>query len=120
MTAPNLKTPNIITGKFASYNCTSTLASALSNSASSNKVFKVNTIRAANIDGVNSSSVDISLYRSSTHSYIAYQIPVPAQSSLIVLSKEEYIYLEEGDAIYAKATASNQITLTLSYEDISA
>jgi hypothetical protein len=118
MAAPNLKAPTVITGKTLAYNCTATLASVLSNGASSGEVFKINTIRACNIDGVNSSNIDITLFRSSTHSYITYQIPVPAQSSLIVLSKEEYLYLEEGDALYAKATSASQITLTISYEDI--
>lgn len=119
MAAPNLKTPNIITGKTATYPCTATLAQVIANGASSGSVYKINTLRACNIDGVNASSVDISIYRSSTHTYLAYQIPIPAQSSLIVLSKEEYLYLEEGDALYAKASAVSQVTLTLSYEDIS-
>lgn len=118
MAAPNLKAPTNITGKTAIYQCTATLGSALANAAASNKVFKVNTLRACNIDGVNSSSIDVTIFRSSTHSYLTYQIPVPAQSSLIVLSKEEYVYLEEGDAIYAKASAVSQITLTISYEEI--
>jgi hypothetical protein len=44
---------------------------------------------------------------------------VPVSSTLLVLSKEEYLYLEEGDAIYAKANTSGKIDLTISYEEIS-
>lgn len=119
MAAPNLKQPTTITGKTATYSCTSSLASALSNAAASGKVLKVNTIRAANIDATSAFSVDITVYRSSTHTYIANAISVPVSSTLLVLSKEEYLYLEEGDAIYAKANTSGKIDLTISYEEIS-
>jgi hypothetical protein len=119
MAAPNLKTPTTITGKTAPYSCTSTLSAALSNTAASGKVFKVNTIRAANIDATTALSVDITVYRGSTHSYIANAISVPVNSTLVVLSKEEYLYLEEGDAIYAKGSTSGKIDLTISYEEIS-
>lgn len=118
MAAPNLKQPTTITGKTATYSCTSSLASALSNDAASGKVLKVNTIRAANIDATSAFSVDITLFRSATHTYIANAISVPLSSSLIVLSKEEYLYLEEGDAIYAKGSTTGKIDLTISYEEI--
>lgn len=119
MAAPNLKQPLIITGKTATYACTSSLAPALSNAAASGKVLKVNTIRAANIDLSSAFSVDITVYRSSAHTYIASAISVPVSSTLLVLSKEEYLYLEEDDVIYAKASASGKIDLTISYEEIS-
>lgn len=119
MAAPNLKQPASITGKTATYSCTSSLAAALSNAAASGKVLKVNTIRAANIDATSAFSVDITVFRSTTHTYIANAISVPVNSALIVLSKEEYLYLEEGDAIYAKGSTSGKIDLTISYEEIS-
>lgn len=118
MAAPNLKAPSTITGKTAAYSCTSSLAAALSNSAASNKVLKVNTIRAANIDATSAFSIDLTVYRSSTHTYLASAISVPVNSTLLLLSKEEYLYLEEGDAIYAKGSTSGKIDLTISYEEI--
>lgn len=119
MAAPNLKSLTTVTAKMVTYNCTSTLASVLANSAASGKVFKINNIRAANIDAVSAFSVDITVYRSSTHTYLANAIAIPVNSSLIVVSKEDYIYLEEGDAIYAKSSVSAKIDLTISYEEIS-
>ena len=118
MAAPNLKQPTTITGKTAVYSCTSTLAAALSNGAASGKVLKVNTIRAANIDATSAFSVDITIFRSAAHTYIANAISIPVSSSLVALSKEEYLYLEEGDAIYAKGSTSGKIDLTISYEEI--
>jgi len=122
MTAPNLKSPSTlttVTGKTAPYNCTDTLSVALSNGSGSGKVLKVTAIRAANVDGVNNIDLDLSHYRGSTHTYIAYKITIPAASTLLPLSREEYLYLEEGDAIYAKASTTTKIDLLISYEDIS-
>lgn len=118
MAAPNLKQPVTITGKTATYNCTATLAVALSNAAASGKVLKVNTVRAANIDTSLNIAFDLTVYRGSTHSYIASAITIPVASTLIALSKEEYIYLEEGDAIYAKSGVAGKIDLTIGYEEI--
>jgi hypothetical protein len=119
MAAPNLKTPTTITGKTAVYNCTGTLAAALTNSAASGKLLKINVIRASNVDGTNAIDVDVSIYRGSTHTYLASAISVPIKSTIVITSKEDYIYLEEGDSIYAKSSTSTKIDLTLSYEDIS-
>ena len=119
MTAPNLKTPTTITGKTVPYTCTATLASVLANGASSNKVLKVNTVRASNKDGTASYDVNLTLYRSSAHTYIAYIVPVPAGSSVTLVNRDEWVYLEEGDALYASASSASKIDLTISYEDIS-
>lgn len=117
MAAPNLKTPTTVTGKTAVYACTASLASALSNGAASNKLLKVNVIRAANLT-TSSAVLDITVYRSSAHTYVIKSASVPPGGSLVVLDKNEYAYLEEGDAIYAKANATSTIDLTIHYEEI--
>lgn len=118
MAAPNLKQPVTITGKTALYEVTTSLASALSNGAASGKVLKVNTIRAANLltTGV---KVDVTIYRGSTHYYVIETADVAPASALVVSDKNEYIYLEEGDSLYAKASTASGIHLIVNYEDIS-
>ena len=60
MTAPNLIAPTTITGKTAYISLSNTNETTLlSNAASSNKVFRVHSIYAANIDG--SSAVNVTL-----------------------------------------------------------
>lgn len=118
MAAPNLVSPASITGKTSVYSCTSSLAEALANAAASNKVLKINYIRAANIDATSTFSIDVTIFRASSHTYLANAVAVPVNSTLIIVSKEEYIYLEEGDAIYAKGSTSGKIDLTISYEEI--
>lgn len=119
MAAPNLKTPTTITGKTALYSCTTSLAAALSNASSSGKLLKVNVIRAANVAASSSVTLDVTIYRGSTHTYLAKAFSISASSSLITLDRNEFIYLEEGDAIYAKASASSSVDLTITYEEIS-
>lgn len=119
MAAPNLRFPSTITGKTVPYAVTTSLASVLSNAAASGKLLKVNTIRCANVDAAAAASLDLSFYRGSTHTYILKNCSIDFGKALIVSDKNEYIYLEEGDAIYAKASASGDLELTLNYEEIS-
>lgn len=118
MAAPNLRFPNTITGKTVPYAVTGTLASVLANAASSGQLLKVNTVRCANVDGAAAASLDLTLYRSSTHTYLIKGVAIDAGKALIVSDKNEYIYLEEGDALYAKASAAGDLELTINYEEI--
>jgi len=119
MAAPNIKLPTSITGKTARYAVTTSLAAALSNSAASGKVLKINSIFCANVDGVNSADISISIYDGSNDFYIAKTINVPADATQILSTKETYFYLEEGDSIRALASAANDLELIIAYEEIS-
>jgi hypothetical protein len=119
MAAPNLKNPTTITGKTARYAVTGSLAAALSNSAASNKVLKVNSIFCANVDGVNAADISVSIYNGTTDRYIARLISVPATATQILSTKETYFYLEEGDSIRAVASAVGDLELVIGYEEIS-
>lgn len=118
MAAPNLKSPTTVTGKTATAALTTSLASVLTNLASSNKVLKVNTVRAANVSGA-TVTVDLALYRGTTTTYLIKSGAIEAGKTLITTDKNEYIYLEEGDALQAKASAASGIDLTINYEEIS-
>lgn len=119
MTAPNLKTPTTITGKIQPYAVTDTLSSALANSASSGKCFRINSITAANLDPSLAFELDVSLYRSTTHTYLCKTVKVDPDTTLVVRNREELLYLEEGDALYAKASSADKIDLLITYEEIS-
>lgn len=86
----------------------------------SNKVLKINTIVSSNIDGTFTSSLTVYFYDSSatTRYPIASTIAVPANATLVVSGKDSPIYLEEGDQIEAGATAPNDLTLVISYEEL--
>tara|TARA_B100001778_G_scaffold86304_1_gene70065 strand:- start:137 stop:514 length:378 start_codon:yes stop_codon:yes gene_type:complete len=122
MAAPNIVNVTSIIGKTTFDTDVATSASAtLTNSASSDKVLKVNTIIAANIDGSN--DADITVYVSNASNttalyHLAKTITVPADSSLVITSKDTSFYLEENRRIIALASAAGDISLMISYEEI--
>ena len=119
MAAPNLKTPTTIIGKTAGYAVTTSLAAALTNSAASGKVFKINSVYCANVDGAVSADVTL-VYNDGTTSFnIAYLIAIPAKATQVLSSRETYFYLEEGDSLQAQASANGDLGLVIGYEEIS-
>lgn len=117
MAAPNLKSPTTIIGEIQPYTCTTVLSAALTNAPGSNKAYRVNVLRAANTSTSGAVSVEVSLYRGTTHTYLVKGAVVNQASSFIILQRDEYIYLEEGDAIYAKASSNSSIDLLITYEE---
>lgn len=118
MAAPNLRVPTTITGKTAVAALTTSLAAVVTNSSASGKVYKLNAIRAANVSG-GTVSVDIAIERSGVATYVIKAGALDTGKSLIVTDKNEYIYLEEGDVLKAKASANSSIDLSINYEEIS-
>jgi hypothetical protein len=119
MTAPNLKSPTTITGRTARAAVASGLTAVLTCSGGTDKVFKINSIFCANVDGTNPADISVSIYDGSTDRYLAKTITVPADATQIISTKETYFYLEEGDSIRAEANAADDLELIIGYEDIS-
>ena len=117
MAAPNIVNVATITGKTAVQAVGTSATAIVTNSASSNKVFKVNALYVSNVDGTNNAEINVDVYRSSTAYHIGKTIVVPADATLDVISKP--IYLEEGDALRLTANASSDLEAVCSYEEIS-
>ena len=117
MAAPNIVSVATINGKTAVQAVTTSATAIVTNSASSGKVLKVNSLYIANIDGTNSATVNVDLYRSSTAYHLAKTITVAADSTLDFLSNS--IYLLEGDTLRLTASANSDLEGVCSYEDIS-
>ncbi len=124
MAAPNIVNVSTITGKSATVALTSTSATTLvSNAASSGKVFKINMIQIANVDGSNACDVTVNVHSQDDGGGTAYSlvstISVPADASLVALDKNTAIYLEEDKSITATAGTANDLEVLVSYEEIS-
>lgn len=117
MAAPNIVNVSTITGKTAVQAVGTSATAIVTNSAASNKVFKINALYVSNVDGTNNAEVTVDIFRSSTAYRIANTVVVPADASLDVLSKP--IYLEEGDSLRLTANAASDIEAVCSYEEIS-
>jgi hypothetical protein len=119
MAAPNIINVTTITGKTAVQAVTTSATAIVENSAGSNKVFKINSLTISNVDGTNSADISVQFFRSSVAYEIAHTVAVPADATLVVISKDTSIYLEEGDALRLQASANSDLEAVCSYEEIS-
>ena len=126
MANPNIVNVTTILGNTSSTLISSTadpFATALaSNAASSGKVFKINSIVAANVDGSSACDITIKIFSAAalggTGTAIASTISVPADATLIVTDKTTSFYLLEDKSIGATASAANDIVVTVSWEEL--
>ena len=126
MANPNIVNVSTIYGNTSSYLISSTadpFATALiNNPASSGKIFKINSILVANVDGTSAADVTIKLFSQDdlggTGTALISTASVPADSTLIVVDKATAIYLLEDKSIGATASAANDLVITCSWEEI--
>ena len=117
MAAPNILNATSILGKQHGVNLDTTVTtSLLANAGSSDKLYKINSIIVANVDGTNAAAVTISWYNGSNDHYIAKTISVPADSTLVLIGKDSPIYLEEGQSIRGGASANSDLSTLICYE----
>jgi hypothetical protein len=99
------------------------------NAASSNTVFKINQIVAANVNGAAAVDATVSIYTNGavaqgsapsggTAFPIVSTVSVPADASLIVTDKTTALYLMEGTSIVVTSGTASGITYSVSYEVI--
>tara|TARA_B100001939_G_scaffold305222_1_gene284050 strand:- start:1141 stop:1515 length:375 start_codon:yes stop_codon:yes gene_type:complete len=123
MANPNIVSVASIYGKtVVDTDVATSAASLVSNAASSGKIFKINSLIIANIDGTNSADITVTLRNAAggtIYSFLASTVAVPADATLIVLSKDTSIYLEENMALYVQSSAAGDLSATCSYEEIS-
>jgi hypothetical protein len=123
MANPNIVNVAAIYGNNSSVSLTTTSATSIvSNAASSGKVFKINTIMVANVDGTNAADITINKYSAAalggTAFPIASTISVPADATLIIVDKTTSIYLLENESIGATAGSASDLVVTASWEEI--
>ena len=79
MAAPNIVNVATITGKTAVQAVGTSATAIVTNSAGSGKVFKINALYIANVDGTNNADITVDIYRSTTSYPIASTVTVPAE-----------------------------------------
>lgn len=131
MANPNILNITTITGVTTALTpTTNTNVVLLPNTTSSNKVFKINSLIAANIDGASAIDCTVTLYSNGAQAQgsapsggtvvgtLASTISVPADASLIVIDKSTSIYLLENVSIVVTSGAANKINYVVSYEEM--
>ena len=123
MANPNIVDVTNILGNNSLTALTTTSATEIiNNAASSGKVYKVNSIVVANVDGSAAADVTISIYSEDDLGGTAYQIvstlSVPADASVIVTDKSTGFYLKEDQSVGATAGTASDLVVTASWEEI--
>lgn len=121
MAAPNIVAVTTIKGRTAGKVLTGSAADILENPAGSGKVFKVNSLYVANVNGAAAADATVSFVDASPSltTKLANTIPVPADATLVVISKDAPLYLEEGDKITGFGSTTLYLEATFSYEELS-
>ena len=119
MAAPNIVNVSTIYGRTAVQAIAITATAIVTNTVGSNKVIKINSLIVANVDGTSNAELTVDLFRSSVAYRIANTVVVPADASLVVISKDANIYLEEGDSLRLTANVVGDLEGVCSYEEIS-
>ena len=124
MAAPNIVNVATITGKTVVASLTTTNSTlVVENVAASGKVFKINSLIVSNVDGSSAADITINLFSEDniggTGTQIVSTVSVPADASLVVISKDSAIYLEEDRSIGATASAASDLKVVCSFEEIS-
>lgn len=116
MANPNLL--NVLTayGKTEVFTISTTPTLHCQNQLASNKIFKINSIFVANVNGVSPAGVTVAFNRGGVSTPIASTVNIQQDSSLVALGKDTGLYLEEGDALEFTSTIDAYLTGVVSYE----
>ena len=124
MANPNIVSVNSIFGNTTGIALTTTLTTVLlAHASSSGKVFKIESIMVANVDGTNAADVSIDWNTNAggtgTSFALAATISVPADATLNLVDKNSSFYLMENQSIIGGASANSDLECIISYEEIS-
>jgi hypothetical protein len=117
MTAPNIGNFNYM---FANSNVQAVgtgASSIVTNGAGSGQVFKIYSLSVANYT-TTPTGLTADFYRSSIAYRLAGNINIPANSSMVLITKDNGIYLNEGDSLRLTASAVSSLEAVCSFEVI--
>lgn len=124
MPNPNLNSITSVYAQNVQLALGSTTATQLvSNAANSGKVFLIDSIIVANVDGTNACDVSVVRFNSATNTGTAFAlcstVTVPADASLVVVGTENKINLTENESIYVTASAANDLVVDANWKELS-
>ena len=124
MANPNIVSVNSIFGNTTGIALTTTLTTVLlANTSASGKVFKIESIMIANVDGSSAADVTIDWNTDAagtgTSIALAATIAVPADATLSLIDKTNSFYLMENQSIIGGASANSDLECIIAYEEIS-
>jgi len=124
MANPNIKDATTIVANNSLIRLADTIETQLvTNASSSNKVFFIDSIYVANVNGTGAADITISVYASATNSGTAtrllFTVSVPADATLVPVIKDGTIVLKEDMSIYATAGVGNYLHVITNWKEVS-
>jgi len=102
---------------------TTTETQVVSNAAASNKAYMIDSIVVANVDGINACDITLNFYAAATNTgtatKLAHTVTVPADATLVVVSKDFGLTLKEAQSIYAQASAGGDLHVIAFWKEYS-
>lgn len=127
MTAPNVVNIGTLTLKTDTFTLNTTSATSVLDS-STGKVLRVLLLRVVNIDGSDSVNVTAGLFNqtntaggtaSGTQTELINLKAVAPNTNLDIITRDTPIYLEENTSLGVTASAANDLSVIVTYEEIS-
>lgn len=119
MANPNIVNVTTIQGKVVGLAATTSATAVVTNASGSGKILKINSLTIANVTNV-AAGITVDVYKNQSTGYrLAYTISVPASATLVIISKDTSIYLEENDSLRVTASANTSLEAVCAYEEIS-
>lgn len=116
MAAPNLIAITSVFGKTTSTTIGTAATVLVSNPSSSNKSYKINALYLSNIDNTATLKISVDFFRSSTSIRLVDRITISPGDTLVAISRDTSLYLEEGDSIRCYADQAGITHAVITYE----
>lgn len=117
MANPNIVNTTQIYGKTSTTVVSSDVTNVVTNNFGSNKIIKINSLVVTNTSS-NPYPVFSSVFDGSDSVFIAYNITVPNEASIVLSSKDTSFYLEEGFSLDIYSTEDGVLDCVCSFEEI--
>ena len=117
MAIPNLNAPTKVEGKNATQAIGTSATAIVTNSAASDKTFRIVGLWVSNVDGASAADVNVDINNASGTRHVAKTVSVPADATIEVIGPRP-LYLMEGDSLRLTASASGDLEAVCSYEEI--
>ena len=122
MANPNIVAVATINGNVKAAAVGTTITEICSNAVSSGRIFKVNSLYVANIDGTTSADLTVNHYSQAalggTAIAIASTVAVSPDSTLVVITKDSAIYLLENQSLGCLCATSGDLQFVCSWDEI--
>ena len=122
MANPNIVAVATINGNVKASAVGTTITEICSNAVSSGRIFKVNSLYVANIDGTTAADLTVNHYSQAalggTAIAIASTISVGPDSTLVVVTKDSAIYLLENQSLGCLCATSGDLQFVCSWDEI--